>query len=67
MIDNRLQFTGAVTKAEYITTANHGLSKIEPLQIKINFADMFSNDKHIADKLNEVIEKVNLIMEGMKK
>ena len=40
-----------------------GIDKIEPLYIKINFADMFGNDKPIADKLNEVIENQNKIID----
>ena len=60
MIDNRLQFTDAVTKAEYITTANPGLvKKIKPV---ITF-----DHPEIANKLNEVIEKVNFMMEVMNK
>ena len=44
-------------------TAHSSLEKIGPLKIKINFTDMFCNDDIIALKLNEVIEKVNLIIE----
>ena len=56
MIDNRLQFTDAVTKAEYITTANPGLvKKIKPV---ITF-----DHPEIANKLNEVIENQNKIID----
>ena len=58
MIDNRLQFTDAVTKAEFITTTNHGLEKIEPLGL------YYSHDD-IINKLNKVIEAVNKMMEVM--
>lgn len=42
-----------------------GLEKIEPLKLRINFADLFSNDGHLENKLNEVIEAVNKMMEVM--
>ena len=67
MIDNRLQFTDAVTKAEFITTTNHGLEKIEPIAHELTRMSFTTADMNIALKLNEVIEKVNLITEVMNK
>ena len=56
MIDNRLQFTDAVTKAEYITTANPGLVKKSKPVITFDHPE-------IANKLNEVIENQNKIID----
>ena len=44
-----------------------GLEKIEPLKIKVFFGDTFGQTTDVANKLNEVIEKVNLMMEVMNK
>lgn len=41
----------------------HNFDKIEPLIIKINFADLFSNDSSIEKKINEIIEQQNKIVE----
>jgi hypothetical protein len=75
MIDNRLQFTDAVTKAEYITTANHGLEKIKPLTmaytgytengISYCTGSRPADNRELMTKLNEVIEAVNKMMEVM--
>ena len=47
-----------------------GIEKIEPLKVPSVFNNIFSNEDTIKTKLNEVIEKVNMIMdylEGVKK
>ena len=77
MIDNRLQFTDAVTKAEFITTTNHGLEKIEPLSmvytghtengISYCTGSRPADNRELMTKLNEVIEAVNKMMEVMNK
>jgi hypothetical protein len=63
MIDNRLQFTDAVTKAEFITTTNHGLEKIKPIAHELTRMSFTTADMNIALKLSEVIEKVNRIID----
>jgi hypothetical protein len=66
MIDNRLQFTDAVTKAEYITTANPGLvKKIKPLDLRYVSKEYWNAVEENRAKLNEVIEAVNKMMEVM--
>ena len=42
-----------------------GLEKIEPMKIALGsfIGDTFGQDTRLAEKLNEVIEKVNLIMD----
>ena len=42
-----------------------GLEKIEPMKIALGsfLGDTFGQETRLAEKLNEVIEKVNLIME----
>jgi len=47
------------------TVAHSGLSKIEPLDVAIIPAEVMRVEESLVNKLNEVIEKVNLMMEVM--
>ena len=46
-------------------TVSIGIKKIEPMKIALGsfLGDTFGQETGLAEKLNEVIEKVNLIME----
>ena len=46
-------------------TVSIGIKKIEPMKIALGsfLGDTFGQETRLAEKLNEVIEKVNLIME----